>query len=417
MKPIARRIYYAIISLCCLLIVVFNLMAWSMQESLEETMLDIEFQQERDFFLEQFDFSESVLLASDGHIIAYEKKGEQLSQLPEFFLAFPKNYRGEIEREGKTFLFTIETLPGGVLYLSKDISHFEKQELLFELALLVISGFALLLSLFLARYLSRRIAKPLEQLADSISRTQAGTQMQRLETNYDEIELHSISESFNQFLMQIEQFVQREKNLLNMASHELKTPIAVILGGLDILDKRGNLSEKDVVTLQRIRHACLIMQSNVEVLLNLARSESNQHELRSYPMAEILAQVQTDMQEAHPEVSARLSLSVFAEPMVITQFNMAYMVARNLIQNAIQHSSGKVEVSLFESYFTVIDEGSGLTAQQVQLLEQGMGRSKPTSGGGLGLYIVTLMCERLQWHLQVTETNRHGTEIRVKFAP
>ncbi|MDK7178822.1 histidine kinase dimerization/phospho-acceptor domain-containing protein, partial [Micrococcus luteus] len=77
--------------------------------------------------------------------------------------------------------------------------------------------------------------------------------MQRLDTDYDEIELHSISDSFNQFLMQIEQFVQREKNLLNMASHELKTPLAVMLGGLDILDKRGNLSPKDEVTLQRIR--------------------------------------------------------------------------------------------------------------------------------------------------------------------
>ena len=86
MKPIARRIYYAIISLCCLLLVVFNLIAWSMQEGLEATMLEIEFQQERDFFLQQFDFAESVLLSSEGHLIAYAKKGEPLPQLPEFFL-------------------------------------------------------------------------------------------------------------------------------------------------------------------------------------------------------------------------------------------------------------------------------------------------------------------------------------------
>ncbi len=417
MKPIARRIYYAIISLCCLLLVVFNLIAWSMQESLEETMLEIEFQQERDFFLQQFDFAESVLISSEGHLIAYEKKGAPLPQLPDFFLEFPKDYRGEIERHGKTFLFTIETLPGGVLYISKDISHFEKQELLFALALLVISGVAVLLSLFLAGYLSHRIARPLEQLADAISRTQAGVQMQRLDTDYDEIELHSISDSFNQFLMQIEQFVQREKNLLNMASHELKTPLAVMLGGLDILDKRGNLSPKDEVTLQRIRHASQIMQNNVEVLLKLARSEANPSELAQHSLAEILRQVQTDLEAADPAVADRLSLNVLAEPTVFTQFNMAYMVARNLIQNAIQHSKGQVEVSLFASYFTVCDEGSGLTAQQVALLEEGMGLAKAPSGGGLGLYIVTLMCERLQWRLEVVEAQQQGASIRVIFAP
>ena len=73
-----------------------------------------------------------------------------------------------------------------------------------------------------------------------------------------------------------------------------------------------------------------------------------------------------------------------------------YVIFLYLIQNAIQHSSGVVEVSLYDSYFTVSDQGPGLSAHQVQLLEEGMGADKLTSGGGLGLYIVTLMCERLR---------------------
>ena len=295
-----------------------------------------------------------------------------MTQLPDIFSALPKNYRGEIELDNKTYLVTIETIPGGVLYISKDITHFENQELLFNLALLVISGFSLLLSLFLARYLSRRIAKPLKQLADSISLTQAGTQMQRLGTDYVDIELHSISESFNEFLKQIEQFVQREKNLLNMASHELRTPIAVTLGGLDILEKRGNLSDKDQVTLQRMRQACLVMRTNVDVLLSLARYDANQYKLSQHQFTDILVQVQHDLEEAHPETKERLNLRFFYQPRVNTQFNMAYMTAKNLIQNAIQHSSGVMQVSLYDSYFTVSDQGPGLSAHQVQLLEEGM---------------------------------------------
>ena len=93
-----------------------------------------------------------------------------------------------------------------------------------------------------------------------------------------------------------------------------------------------------------------------------------------------------------------------------------YVIFLYLIQNAIQHSSGVMQVSLYDLYFTVSDQGPGLSAHQVQLLEEGMGSNKLTSGGGLGLYIVTLMCERLQWHLKVTESNHQETVIMVQFA-
>ena len=68
-----------------------------------------------------------------------------------------------------------------------------------------------------------------------------------------------------------------------------------------------------------------------------------------------------------------------------------------------------MQISLYDLYFTVSDQGPGLS-------EGGMGTNKLTNGGGSGLYIVTPMCERLQWYLKVTESNHQETVIRVQFA-
>lgn len=414
MKPIARRIYYGVVLLCAFIILLFNVATRYMQESLEGTMLDIEFQQEDELFFERLDFSKSQLYSSSENYLAFEKDNEPLDALPGFLRALPANYRGEIEVAGITYLVTRKDVAGGEFFLAKNITHFEDQEALFNMAMLVISAVSMLLSLFLARFLSRRLAQPLEKLSDDISATQTGVQMRRLDTNYQDLELHLISQNFNLFLEQIEQFVQREKNLINMAGHELRTPIAVTLGGLEVLEKRGNLSEKDMVTVHRIRSAANIMRTNLDVLLSLARHEQNaveeQHEL---VLTEILQSVEDDLLTEYSEEAERLQIDVYEIPTLFMQPNLAYMLLKNLIQNALQHTQGKVVVRLYKHYLELKDEGSGLSAVHIQRLQKNMETVPNNMGGGLGLYIVTLMAERLNWRIEVCESGANGTTIRV----
>lgn len=97
---------------------------------------------------------------------------------------------------------------------------------------------------------------------------------------------------------------------------------------------------------------------------------------------------------------------------------MAQMLLRNLIQNALQHTTRTIQIRLLPGLIEISDEGAGLTADQQAILT---GRKKlPQDGSplsGLGLYIVTLMCERLQWRLQVPESSASGTTIQIRTAP
>src|SRR5690606_5879190 len=179
----------------------------------------------------------------------------------------------EIELAGQTYLARVETVETGVLYVAKNITHFEKREALFQIALLVMTLVIVAFSLLLAVLSSRRIVRPLKLLSERISGTPVGPAMPRMETDYLDAELHSIAMTFNRFLDELESYVQREQSLLRLASHELRTPIAVMSGALDILESRDQLNPNDRTTLGRIRKACDEMGDNVNILLQLARRE------------------------------------------------------------------------------------------------------------------------------------------------
>lgn len=87
------------------------------------------------------------------------------------------------------------------------------------------------------------------------------------------------------------------------------------------------------------------------------------------------------------------------------------MLLRNLIQNALQHTTGTITLHLYADHILLQDQGRGLSPQQQARLGQ---QQAPTTGG-LGLYIVTLMCEKLSWRLDLKSELDHGTQIELFF--
>jgi signal transduction histidine kinase len=228
--------------------------------------------------------------------------------------------------------------------------------------------------------------------------------------------LQAIAQSFNEFVGHLEAFVRREKSLLNLASHELRTPLAVVSGALDILAQRGSLSHDDQTTVARIRRATEEMQSNVDILLALARKDQGASVVAtSVSLSTEVNRVLDDLSGSYP-VQSRVELRAFAPGQVVADATMVRMLLRNLVQNALQHTRRRVFITVHADYFDVRDEGEGLSSQAQDVLA---GRvtlgQEPGAVHGLGLYLVTLMIERLGWTLQVVEASSQGTLLRVFY--
>lgn len=426
MRSIAHRIYLtiAVITLVCVAVMVIT--TTLVNEDLEDTMLNVELAQERDYFLtHDFDPQQHVIRDTPSLILAYvpsaptttmTKQPEALP-LPKLFIGLSTPFSGEIEVDKATYLITATRVESGTLYLARNITHFEQRELLFRMAMLVMVGLVALLSMFLAVLGARRVVSPLRSLASQIQRMPAGSQMSRLPSDWRDQELHTIAQAFNNFVSEIEAYVRREKSLLNLASHELRTPIAVISGALDVLEQRGDLTLADRRTAGRIRHATTEMQSNITILLRLARTDRNN------PIVPGVVSVATEIQDVLSELSAdypveaRVQLKATSQAQIQADPIMVRMLLRNLLKNALQHTRRRIYVTVHDTYIELQDEGEGLSheAQEILQRQRTLGQKEgPVTG--LGLYLVTLMAERLGWSLQIVGTSERGTLLRLAYS-
>lgn len=420
MRSISYRIYRVIAVVGLISLVAMFVSTTLVNEDLEDTMLRVELAQERDFFLAQgFDASRPLLFQGPGITRVYRPAeqghiGSDVDVLPAIFEGLPHGFMGEVYRDDQTYLVSISDVAGGTLYLARDITHFEEREWLFRMAILVVGVLVGLLVVVLSVLGARRVVQPLSELAARIQRLPVGPSIDRLPGHWQDAELQTIAGAFNDFVTELEAYVRREKSLLALASHELRTPIAIITGALDILEQRGGLSTADQATLGRIRRAADEMQSNVRVLLALARKSDDEDSVAGpVSLATEIHGVLDGLATDFP-IASRVTFNASGPGQVCADPVVVRMLLRNLIQNALQHTTRRIYIALHNDVVEVRDEGPGLNPVAQDILQ---GKQDLVSGSGpvsgLGLYLVTLMVERLGWRLDLAQTTSSGTTVRV----
>src|SRR5690606_15586040 len=132
----------------------------------------------------------------------------------------------------------------------------------------------------------------------------------------------------------LESYMRREQSLLNLASHELRTPIAVMSGALDVLEQRNRLQPSDRATLQRVRRSCDEMRDNVNILLKLARRASADQNPEAIDLRSAVQRVIDDLKVSH-HAEDRVTLHATTPVIVTSDPVMVHMLLRNIIQNAV----------------------------------------------------------------------------------
>lgn len=416
MRSISARLYWSILTVCLIVTVAMASLVIFLGKDLEDTIVEVSFSSERDYIIQNFTHAGVYIWDTQSQMVAFIPNGMEMPpHMPAALRTLTEGKVHEFKVDDQIFMGKRQELDTGVLYFAKNITLFEEREYLFERVLLVVVVLIFALSALLSYFSSQRIVKPWRKLAYEMSAVPVGKNMPLIVNSFQEAELYTIAQNFNQFLGELNAYVKRENSLLSLASHELRTPIAVMAGALDIIESRQQLSEKDVITLKRIRQSCTEMQVNVETLLKLARKQGQSIHNEVFLMQDVLEQVKDDLQMhlgadrvqiCHKEVADKVA--------ILNDVFLSKMLVRNLVQNALQHTSGTVQLILHADYLDVIDEGSGLNLAQQKILQ---GLDKDISGEhGFGLYIVTMLSERLAWPVEIAQTPEQGSLIRVHFS-
>lgn len=388
-------------------------------DDIEETSLTIGLAKERAHFEKRLAGQEVSSWRSAQLTAFFVPEGEQNVELPQMFRGRPVPYSAEVDLEEETYLLSIASTrqAPGVLYLAQNITVLEnRQDRFQEVGFFMFAVSMLAISLVLARLGSTRIIRPLQSLSGQIRKVRPDSSFKPIPANYADIELNEIARVLNDLLAALDAYVKREKALISLASHELRTPIAVISGALDVIDQRRPGDTTNRRTLDRIRQAADKMQADVDTLLALAHHSTGRDQSKAIDLEQCAQRVVTELENSDAAYVNRVKQARSDSPTtLLADQTLVHMLMRNLLQNALRHTRGLVYVSIENDRLSISDDGHGLPSHIRERLSSGE-EDKSVPEDGLGLFIVRLICERLAWRLRVRQSDDSGTRIDIVFS-
>lgn len=310
-----------------------------------------------------------------------------------------------------SFHALIVDLPPGRLITVIDIAQLEDQQNQDAVVTVVWAAFLVLFIGGLIFWLHLNLVRPVRDLARRMQAIVPGVPGGRLPTTYQRQEIQVIAQASNAHLERVEQFIERERSLLDQASHEFRTPIAVIAGAVDVL-KQLSLPDASAPVLARIEHAVEDLSETMVALLYLAREPSNQTGTPEITaLHDLLPRVLADHEHLLDDKPARLRTGVIEPTFIAAPEAMVRIAVGNLIRNGVESTEdGEVELSLEGFVISVIDPGSGFNpVEAARRYRDSLRQSVPVRGQGLGLFLIGRICDRFNWKLTIEQAAQGGT--------
>jgi len=330
----------------------------------------------------------------------------------------------EIENENEEYYVGVMERADERFYLLFDELKFEDTG--FEDPELFI--IALLLGIFLATaitatwfgfWLSGRVIQPIKDLAQQVQAIEPTAESEPLARGFAGDEVGDLATAFDAYQERLVDFVCREREFTADASHELRSPLAVIQATAEGMLSNKALPDALQPKIERIMRAAEGMGGTLEVLLWLAREKVEISSLGDWTdLAAEVERLVTSQQESLANRPVVLNLDLRARPELKTPPAAAIMVVDNLLRNALAYTTeGDINILLEEGRLVVEDSGPGIAPADLQrIFERGKrGANVKASGRGLGLAIASRLCERFGWSLQLESPAQGGVRAEWRF--
>lgn len=347
--------------------------------------------------------------------------GGDVARLPPTLRGLPPGVHDEVPVSGRDHVVLVRDVDGRRLVLSLDIEELEEDE--WELgATLALSALLMvgLLGIGMAWGVGR-LVRPLSDMAGAIASLRPDRPSQRVAVPDDASEeLVVIADALNGYLDRHDRFIERERAFVDSASHELRTPIAVIGGATELALGQPDVPAPVRGHLQRIRRTASDVEQLVSLLLVLAKDPAR---LAATGDVVRLDQLLPDVVEDHRHLTADKDLALVVEALpacqVVAPVQIVQAAIGNLLRNAIEHSDrGRITVRLEPDATVVIDDpGHGMSPEEVSAIYARMARAPMREGGGIGLDLIARLCEHLGWRLAIESGLGEGTRTTLSFGP
>lgn len=248
-----------------------------------------------------------------------------------------------------------------------------------------------------------KLLQPINEIATTAQQMSEKNLSARINVAGTQNELRDLAVVINDMLTRIEVAYNRQKQFVSDASHELRTPIAVIQGYANLLERWGkdNPDVRDEA-IEAITSETQSMKELVENLLFLARHDKNTFKLsvEAYDSAEMLHELIKDTTLIAKEHN--ILAGEIAEEVLVGDRSMIKQAVRVFVDNAVKYTppGGSIEISSLRKkdalFITIADSGPGIKKADLarifdRFYRSDEARNSQTGGHGLGLAIARII--------------------------
>jgi two-component system heavy metal sensor histidine kinase CusS len=345
-------------------------------------------------------------------------------QEPASAVAGRKNYR----RGAKLFsLIALNQESGGQVYtvqIAQDRSSDERVEREFAILFVVVLSGSVLASALIAVTITKHGLRPLREMTQSLGRIGPTHLKERVVPGSWPLELQPLAIAFDDMLERLDDSFTRLSQFSADLAHELRTPIANMLGEAQVALTRERTATEYRETIESTIGECERLSRIVDNLLFVARVDAAREPIARKrfdaraAVEKIAAFFQTIAEDHHVTIGCSGEGQIYADP------DLFERAVANLLDNALRFTSenGSIQIALSErdSDFEVAvsDNGCGIAPEHLPRVFDRFYRaesSRGSDGAGLGLALVKSIVE-LHGGSAIIESNPgRGTIVKLGF--
>lgn len=273
----------------------------------------------------------------------------------------------------------------------------------------------------------KKALKPVEKISATAKKISESSNLsQRIALGDGKDEMYVLANTFDDMLNKIEHTFEKEKQFTSDASHELRTPVSVIMSECEYAQSCDLTKEEYGETIEVITRQAERMTSLISQLLTISRMDRNAQKVNfeEFDLSELLEIVCDEQIEIH-EKNIRLELKKEDDISICADKSLVARLMINLISNAYKYGKdgGKIEVLLIkekdEAVLSVEDDGIGIAEKDIDKIWDRFYRADTSrtdnESMGLGLAMVKQIAQAHGGTAEVCSILEKGTKFTVKI--
>ncbi|OIK16396.1 two-component sensor histidine kinase [Bacillus sp. MUM 116] len=313
----------------------------------------------------------------------------------------------------------------GSLEIGQRLLGLETNKEILRAVLFFCTLLAAFLSLLGGRWLANMIMRPISNMIKTMEEIEmSGVPKTITLQNKTKDELQTMARTFNRMIHRLQVNMEKQKQFISDASHELKTPLTIIMSYADFLIRRG-LENKEMTNeaIQVINSEAMRIQKMTETFLDLANLEKE--DILEINETNLVSLCQSVLKQIKHVYRREISFHFEKDPIITRADELKIkQVIIILLDNAMKYSKDRIDIFIEKNeqhaIIRVKDYGIGIPKEEINKIFERFyrvdkARSRNTEGYGLGLNIAKTIMKLHKGEIKITSQEGVGTEVKLFF--